>query len=76
MKACTVKFVCAAQLSLMVDEDSYGCAVVRSPCRIALFHYLKQSKSYAKKINADICDKSQSQLLNPFGKVSCMRLFC
>lgn len=25
-----VKFVCAAQLSLMVDEDSKGCAVLNS----------------------------------------------
>lgn len=32
MKAHTFKFVCAAQLSLMVDEDSDGCAVVCSTC--------------------------------------------
>lgn len=30
MKTRTVKFVCAAQLSLMVDEDSEGCAVLKS----------------------------------------------
>lgn len=41
MKARTVKFVCAAQLSLVVDEDSDGCAVVCSTWQIALFHYLK-----------------------------------
>lgn len=49
MQARTVKFVCAVQLSLMGEEDSDGCAVVHSTCSIALFHYLKQNKSYAKK---------------------------
>lgn len=32
MKARTIKFVCAAQLCLMVGEDSDGCAVVCSTC--------------------------------------------